>query len=123
MSSGGNNAQVDHYASPDHLHIGLYIHIDLPWFRHPFTLNSFKISSEEQIRELRALNVPRFRCDPERSEDGTGDELAAPPAGLAAPLAASVSASEPDPAVAAIDPRVQQLREHRKVVARTEKSS
>ena len=57
-----------HYVSADRLRIGLYIHVDLPWFRHPFTLNSFRIGSEEQIRELRALGETRFRYDPQRSD-------------------------------------------------------
>ncbi|MBL0124376.1 MAG: DUF3391 domain-containing protein [Betaproteobacteria bacterium] len=71
--------QSAHYASPDQLRIGLYVFVDLPWFRHPFTLNSFRISSEEQIRELRALKEDRFRYDPQRSETPSGD---ASPAGI-----------------------------------------
>ena len=50
-----------HYVSADQLRIGLYVHVDLPWFRHPFTLNSFRIASAEQVRALRALGEPRFR--------------------------------------------------------------
>ena len=57
-----------HYVSADRLRTGLYIHVDLPWFRHPFTLNSFRIGSEEQIRELHALGETRFRYDPQRSD-------------------------------------------------------
>ena len=124
MLSLSNADQAGHYALPGRLRIGLYIYIDLPWFRHPFTLNSFKISSEEQIRELRALNVPRFRYDPERSEDGPGDAPAALAPEPAAPLAADVAAEAgaPEPAAAAADSRLAQLREYRKAVARTEKS-
>jgi putative nucleotidyltransferase with HDIG domain len=123
MLPGDNTGQVDHYALPDRLHVGLYIHIDLPWFRHPFTRNSFKISSEEQIRALRALKMPRFRYDPERSDDVPGGASAAP-LGAAAPAAETPtqSSSGPGPAMAAIHPRVRQLREHQKAVARTEKS-
>lgn len=124
MPPGDNTGQTDHYALSDHLRIGLYIYIDLPWFSHPFTLTSFRISSEEQIRELRALEVPRFRYDPERSEDGPGGALPASPVAPAAPVAENETASDsdPDPAVTAMDPRVRRLREHRKAVARTEKS-
>ena len=43
------------FVAPDQLRIGLYIFLDIPWFRHNFTLNSFKISSEQQIRELQTL--------------------------------------------------------------------
>ena len=119
-----NAAQISRYALPEHLHIGLYIYIDLPWFRHPFTLNSFKISTEEQIRELRALKKSRFRYDPERSEGAPGGASPAAPVGAAAPASENLSASnsDPEPAVAAIDPRLGQLHRHREAVARTEKS-
>jgi hypothetical protein len=50
----------------DQLRIGLHVHVDLPWFRHPFTFNSFRIDNDEQLRQLRALGEPRFRCDPEQ---------------------------------------------------------
>ena len=124
MLPGDDTAQVEHYALPDHLRIGLYVFIDLPWFRHPFTLNSFKITSEEQIRELRALEVPRFRYDPERSEGSPGGVAPADEPEPCAPAAASAAGSNngPAPAMAAKDPRVGQLREYRKAVARTEKS-
>lgn len=138
MSPRDNALQIDYYASPDHLRIGLYVYIDLPWFRHPFTLNSFKISSEEQIRELRALNMPQFRYDPRRSEVGLGGAITALPEGTAAapcedaaedelgPRSAGASKADgcfdSDSAEAVTDPRVQQLREYRKVVAQTEKS-
>ncbi|HRE16320.1 MAG TPA: DUF3391 domain-containing protein, partial [Rhodocyclaceae bacterium] len=68
MSPDSANGRSDHYVLTEQLRIGLFIHIDLPWFQHPFTLNSFKIKSEEQLAELRALKQPRFRYDPERSE-------------------------------------------------------
>jgi hypothetical protein len=36
------------------LHRG-FVHIDLPWFSHPFSFNSFKIRSAEQLAILRTL--------------------------------------------------------------------
>jgi hypothetical protein len=33
------------------------VHIDLPWFSHPFSFNSFKIRTPEQIKTLRELGV------------------------------------------------------------------
>ncbi|MBE0622668.1 MAG: DUF3391 domain-containing protein [Burkholderiales bacterium] len=122
MLPEGSTAQVEHYASPDSLRIGLYIHLDLPWFHHPFTLNSFRISSEEQIRALRALELPRFRYDPQRSEGGSTDAPASPPAEPAAPTGENAPASNPEPALTAVDPRVQQVREYRKAAIRAEKS-
>ena len=54
--------------SDDQLRVGLYVVIDLPWFQHPFTLNSFRINSLEQVATLRTLGQRRFRYDPERSD-------------------------------------------------------
>lgn len=124
MPPGNSSSQIDDYALPEDLHVGLYIYIDLPWFLHPFTLNSFKISTEEQIRQLRALDVPRFRYEPERSEGVPGGALPAFPLEPVAPASENVSeiGIGPDPAVAGVDPHLQQLREHRQAVARTEKS-
>jgi len=56
-----------HFVAADQLRVGIFIFIDLPWFQHPFTLNSFRIASDEQIRTLQSLGEKRFRYDPERS--------------------------------------------------------
>lgn len=114
----------DHYAFPDQLRIGLHICLDLPWFLHPFTLNSFKVSSEEQIRKLRALNVPRFRYDPELSDTRPDGPEPNPRVGADAAAAdnAAESGNQPDPAMAEKTARVRQLREHRLAMARTEKA-
>lgn len=119
MLSTNNASQVGYYALPRQLRIGLYVYIDLPWFRHPFTLNSFKINSEQQIRDLRALDLPRYRYDPERSEDAPSANPPAPALEADAPAAAALPERDGD---AAADPRVEQLRNYRKAVARTEKS-
>jgi putative nucleotidyltransferase with HDIG domain len=123
MLPAQNTSQIDHYALPDQLRVGLYIFVDLPWFRHPFTLNSFRISSDEQIRELRALNEARFRYDPDRSECPLHEIPSAltivPDAPLAkkAPVADDKSKTAPAP-----DPRIQQLRDYRIATYRTEQS-
>jgi len=110
-------------ASPDQLRIGLYVYVDLPWFLHPFTLNSFHISSEEQLAELRALNVPQFRYDPERSE-GVCLQAAAT---TARPAAREEEDAERgmvhrDPVIAEQEARKRHLREHRRALAQTEKA-
>ncbi len=56
------------YVNADALGIGLFVFIDLPWFRHPFAFDRFKIKTDSQIAQLRALGVPRFRFDPARSD-------------------------------------------------------
>lgn len=120
MSSDKNSGRKDHYALSDQLRIGLYIYIDLPWFRHPFTLNSFKIRTAEQLRDLRALKEIRFRYDPERS-DGP---LTAPPAPVpeTPPVEAEPVEEPPDPVMLEKAARIQQLEEHRQAVEQMEKA-
>ena len=74
-----NTPSNTHYVSVENLQIGLYVFIDLPWFQHPFTLNSFRIGSDDQIRTLRSLGEQRFRYDPERSDVNPGSQTEAPP--------------------------------------------
>jgi putative nucleotidyltransferase with HDIG domain len=120
MSSDKNSGRKEHYALSDQLRIGLYIYIDLPWFRHPFTLNSFKIRTAEQLRDLRALKETRFRYDPERS-DGP---LTAPPAPVpeTPPVEAEPVEAPPDPVMLEKAARIQQLEEHRQAVEQMEKA-
>lgn len=111
------------YVPADQLRIGLYVFIDLPWFQHPFTLNSFRIASEEQIRGLRALGEARFRYDPHRSD-------APPDTGTPAPEL--VVASDPSPAerplhdtgeaLAGKRKRVHRLDEHRQRIEQVNKA-
>ena len=67
------NRFVNHayFVPAEKLRVGLYIFIDLPWFQPPFTLNSFRIASEEQVLTLKSLGEPSFRYDPERSLPAT----------------------------------------------------
>ena len=58
----------DLFLSMDQLQIGLYIHIDLKWFEHPFAFSHFKIKSEDQIRIIRSLGLKSVRYSPELSE-------------------------------------------------------
>lgn len=132
MFTGKDDAQSGHYAQPEDLRVGMYVHIDLPWFRHPFTRNSFRIASDEQVRELRALRVERFRYDPARSDAAAPAERSAFAAAddasyaldIAAPAAPIFAAVAPQSAAAAEDPdpRAAQLRAYREAAQRTEKS-
>ena len=120
-----NEAQEFPYVPADQLRVGLYIFIDLPWFRHPFTLNSFKIGSDAQIRELRALGEPRFRFDPRRSD--TLPETAAPaaPSEPAATAPADTRApAAPPPPVAGTEapPHVRRLAEYRQRIEQVDKA-
>ena len=54
--------------SSEQLYVGAFVILDLPWFRHSFTLNSFKVRSQDQLQELRALKLAQYRYDPLRSD-------------------------------------------------------
>ena len=56
------------YLSADQLRVGVFVLLDLPWFKHDFAVNSFKVRTEDQLRELRDLKLERYRYDPERSD-------------------------------------------------------
>jgi len=56
------------YLQPEQLRIGIFVELEMSWFEHNFALSSFKICSKEQLREVRALCLPRYRYDPERSD-------------------------------------------------------
>ena len=52
----------------DQLQVGLYIHLDMKWFDHPFTFSHFKIKNEDQIKVLRSLGLKSIRYSPELSD-------------------------------------------------------
>lgn len=90
---------------PRALRVGMHIELDLSWMQHPFPLNSFRITSEPQLAELRALGLPqirvlRSRSDPETlaafegEAEGVGStEVDAPADAGVAPAAAAPSGS------------------------------
>lgn len=80
-------ASPSHYVTPEQLCPGLYVHLDLPWFRHPFTFSSFKIANQAQIKELRQLGLARFRVDLVQSDTEALNSLqaASAPADIPAP--------------------------------------
>ncbi|MGD8908108.1 MAG: DUF3391 domain-containing protein [Chromatiales bacterium] len=58
----------DKIIQKEQLCIGLYVHLDLPWMKHPFLTSSFKIRSEKQLKALRSLRRTDFRFDPDKSD-------------------------------------------------------
>ena len=50
------------------LQIGLYVHLDLGWMDHPFTLSNFKVKDEEQIDKIKSIGLKTLRYDPKRSD-------------------------------------------------------
>jgi putative nucleotidyltransferase with HDIG domain len=68
MATTSTSASPPSYLTVEQLRLGVFVMLDLLWFRHPFPLGSFKIKTEAQLRELRALKLKRYRYDPLRSD-------------------------------------------------------
>ena len=99
QTAGDNGNVATHYLRPDQLQIGVFVQLDIPWFKHDFALSAFKIRNEEQLQELRALKLPRYRYDPARS-----DIIEAP---AQAQAASEVSIEQPKANELATQPELQ----------------
>ena len=100
----------------DQLRIGLYIHLDLKWFEHPFAFNNFRIKDDEQIEIIRSLGLARVRFDPARSDSRPlpSDQQPAVPRVAAPPLA------HEHPALAAKRALIEKIKQQREASARIE---
>jgi len=63
-----NNSQRDSFVKPDQLCVGLYVHLDLNWTKHPFSFSSFKIEKPDQIAIIRSLGLEKIRYTPQKSD-------------------------------------------------------
>lgn len=111
----------DFVLTPDQLCVGVFIHIDLPWFSHPFSFNSFKIRSTEQLTILRTLGVKHFRYDPDRS-DIQPRGMSAPRPALAPPPEAEVEDPANSSALASKRERIARLAQRKRQVIEVEKA-
>lgn len=107
----------------DKVCIGMFIQLDLSWFEHSFPMNSFKISNQGQIDELRALKLKHVRYIPSKSDPASIRQMErpVPPAQSAAsatsiPDKAQVFASVSDAKRA----RLEKLEKQREQIARCE---
>ena len=73
------------YLSPDQLCIGVFVQLELNWLEHDFARGSFKISTAQQLAQIRQLGLQRIRVDPERSDAATRPAMAAAAAGAQTP--------------------------------------
>src|SRR5262245_24239660 len=73
----------------DDLRVGMFVHLDLGWWAHPFALSSFKLTSADQITTIRGLGLTQVRWSPEKSSADPGGDV---PASTAANAASSSSA-------------------------------
>lgn len=85
MNDEDNPAQT-YYLLPEQLCIGIFVELELSWFKHDFALSSFKISSKAQLREVLALRLPRYRYDPERSDMPATEQSSQTPVGTMPPI-------------------------------------
>ncbi|MEO6352107.1 MAG: HD domain-containing phosphohydrolase [Burkholderiaceae bacterium] len=113
----------------DQLRVGLYIHLDLKWFEHPFAFSHFKIKNEEQIRTIRSLGLKSVRCNPSLSEAGPPPQGSPRSAAQGAPQQAAQQAlpdmasdMAPDiaPALAAKRAMIARIQQQREAAARIE---
>ncbi len=56
------------HVSVDRLQPGIFIELELPWHRHPFLFNKFKIKHQDEIAVLRDIGLSSVRFDPARSD-------------------------------------------------------
>lgn len=108
----------------EQLQVGMFIHLDGGWMSHPFSFNSFKIRSEEQIRIIRQLGLKSVRWSPDRSDTKPAPRPApdaVPVSGGAEALAATAAAALDSAVMAAKAARICRLAEHRERIARVER--
>ena len=112
-----------HYLQPEQLCVGLFVILDLPWFKHNFPLGSFKIHNQQQVNELLALRLPKYRYDPARSDVPPKEKTAGAKLVL---MPEPIVEAEPEaPPVVANDPeslRAQRLAQRAKQISQVEKS-
>ena len=123
MNTGPTDTAAPQYVDPDRLQVGVFVMIELPWFKHPFAMNNFKIRSEDQLRDLRALRLTRYRVDPARSDVPLSPEsVNAPPETPSSVRAEPQVSEDNDPDVLARKERMQAIALHREHVDKVQKA-
>ena len=62
----------------EELQVGMFVHLDLGWWAHPFALSSFVVSTPEQISTIRGLGLKTLRWSPDKSRLAMPDVAAMP---------------------------------------------
>jgi hypothetical protein len=109
--SGLNHTDI-RTISVDQLRVGLYVHLDLKWFEHPFAFSHFKIKSEEQIRVIRSLGLKTVRFSPELSAGSPAPQVATSPTPTSDAAALPTIGTEPElaPIMLAKRALIEQMR-------------
>ncbi len=108
-----NNANI----TMDQLQVGMYIHLDLKWFEHPFAFSHFKIKNEEQIQTIRGLGLTTVRYSPALSEASLPPQSA--PQDAPQP-AAPQATPDVSPMLAAKRAMIARIQQQRAAAARIE---
>lgn len=66
------------YIKPSQLRVGLYVHLDMLWIAHPFSLSSFKIEQLDQVKDIQRLGLTQIRCNMNKSEGPLSPPLSDP---------------------------------------------
>jgi putative nucleotidyltransferase with HDIG domain len=106
----------------DQVQIGLYIHLDLKWFQHPFAFSHFKVKTEDQLRTLRGLGIDTVRVDPALSDVPVPSAAPEQPAPPSPQPAASAEARAESPVMAAKREMMERIREQRESASRIEQA-
>jgi len=114
------------YLLPEQLRVGVYVMLDLPWFKHNFAVSNFKIRTPEQLREVLDLRLPRYRYDPRHSE-ALGEITPMASKGAAASQRgkseqAAVEADANDPEQIAKRRRIEALAQRAQQIGQVEKA-
>ena len=69
------------------LRVGMFVHLDVGWMKHPFPLSSFRITSAAQVATIRSLGLRTVRWSPQQSDlaPEEGDATESLPGTLAPP--------------------------------------
>jgi putative nucleotidyltransferase with HDIG domain len=107
----------------DDLRVGMFVHLDLGWWAHPFALSSFKLTSVDQIATIRSLGLTQVRWSPDKSSPDSDAAPTVPPSvahsETAAPAAQATAPAAGDHEAAAAS-RAQERR--RQLTAQREAS-
>ncbi|MDR3367648.1 HD domain-containing phosphohydrolase [Rhodoferax sp.] len=111
--------------TPDQLQVGMYVHLDLKWFDHPFAFSHFKITSEDQIKTIRGLGLKTLRFSPELSDaklQTVLSPLEAAPDPVVAKAVVPELQLEPSPAMQAKRAMMAQMKVRREAAERIERA-
>ena len=82
--------------------IGMFVHLDLRWWKHPFLRSSFLLRSDKEIEQLKKCKVKSIKYDPEKSFlDGSASEAILSANNIPAQETASPKLQDVDPEIEA----------------------